>query len=207
MDRADADAGEHYCQCLRAGGHVDGDAIALLDAQGAQSGAGPLHLVKQPGVGVDAPLAALVFEDEGRLAAPSAFHVIVEAVVAEVGLGADEPPKGGRRPLKHAVPLPEPRELLGRASPEPFRVLGRLTDEPTNGWIDHFHGLYLRLVSVHAAEVRRLWWSLRNAAALASCPSTSSGCQMHYGPCHEVVNSYRSRNSPLAGPVHHLRAL
>src|SRR5208282_2232192 len=108
VNGADANRSQHQDDGFRTGRHIDGEAIALLDAQAAQRRRHPLHFVKQLGISEDAPLAALIQIDERRVSAPTAFYVIVEGVVSQVGLRADEPFEGRRSPIQHSVPLAKP---------------------------------------------------------------------------------------------------
>ena len=67
-------------------------------------------------------LAALVEVDQRRVRAAAVGDVVVERVVGEVGLRADEPAECREGPLERAVPLPEPRQASGRARPEAFGI-------------------------------------------------------------------------------------
>ncbi len=139
VDGADAHGRQHQHDGLRAGRHVDRDAVALADAHAAQGGGGPLDGVQQLGVGEHAPLAALCVGDQGGMAGAAALDVAVEAVVGEVGGGAAEPREGRRRPLEHPVPAAEPRQLLGRLLPQPVGVLQALPLDRTDRGADNLH--------------------------------------------------------------------
>src|SRR5438067_1990628 len=65
----------------------------------------------------------------GRLVASPGLQVTVDAVVAGVYLGADEPLRIRRVPLQDRVPGLEPVDELGLLSPEALRILvGSLVD-------------------------------------------------------------------------------
>ena len=126
VNGADARRRQHQRNRLGAGGHVDGDAITFADAQAAQRGREVRDGVQKLRVGVLPALAPLVQGDQSRVATAAGGHVPVQAVVAQVGLGAEEPAKGRRIPLEHPVPGAKPRQLVGRARPEALRIRGRL---------------------------------------------------------------------------------
>ncbi len=67
VDGADARAGEQGDGQLRRHAHVDGHAVALLDAQGLEGVGEALHLGVQFGVGEAANLARLALPDERGL--------------------------------------------------------------------------------------------------------------------------------------------
>ena len=91
MHGAEPGAGEHRENRLRHHRHVDDDAVALFDAEIHEHGGERLHFDEQLAV-ADAPLRAgdrAVVED-GRLVR-ALGGVAVDAVVAGVAFGADEP--------------------------------------------------------------------------------------------------------------------
>ena len=128
MNRADAHRRQHENDGFGTGGHVDGEAISLVDAHAAQGRGYALDFVQQMRVGVDLPLAPFVQVNEGSVSAMAALHVIVERVIRHVGLRPDVPLEGWRRPFQHALPLAKPGQLLGSAPPESFRVLVGFVD-------------------------------------------------------------------------------
>ena len=136
-------ANAHRCQHqddgFGTGRHVDREAIALIDAHAAQCRRHPLHFVKQLGISEDALLAAFIEIDQSRVPAPAALHVIVEGIVGEIRLRADEPLEGRRSPVQHSVPLAKPRQLVRRASPKSFGVLLPFIDPLLHYRIDQAH--------------------------------------------------------------------
>ena len=136
--RAEPRAGEDRDDRLGHHRHVDGDAVALLHAQGLQTVGKPAHVVAKLPVGdaVDRPAAArpaalgLAFPQDRRLVAAPALHLQVEAVVGKVGLAADEPLRVRRFPFEHPVPLFEPVQLLGHLAPEALGLFDRLAIHP-----------------------------------------------------------------------------
>ena len=86
MDGADARAGQQRDGELRRHAHVDGDAIAFLDAEAFERVGEVLHLGVQLGVSQAANLARLALPDDGGLVAARAIEMTVDAVVAQVGL-------------------------------------------------------------------------------------------------------------------------
>src|SRR6266478_6356426 len=78
VNRAKAYDGEHEHDGLGAGRHVDGDAIAFLNAHAAQGRRQPLHFMQHLRIGEGLSLAALVDVDQGRMPTPAALDVIVE---------------------------------------------------------------------------------------------------------------------------------
>ena len=123
VDGADAGAGQHADGPLRRQGHVDDHPVPLAHAQGFQPVGEPVHLLRQPGVGVDLLGAVLAQPDERRLVAPLGGQVPVQRVVGDVGLAAHEPAEVGILPLENLVPPAEPVQLIGRLGPEPLGVL------------------------------------------------------------------------------------
>ena len=67
VDGADARAGEQGDGQLGRHAHVDGDAVALADAEGLEGVGEALHLGVQLGVGEAADLARLALPDDGGL--------------------------------------------------------------------------------------------------------------------------------------------
>src|SRR5207237_9351275 len=108
------------------GRDVDGDAVALSEAHRAQRGANALGLAVEVRVGQRAALAALVLGDERGVLTASGGDVMIDAVVGEVRKTAGVPAEGRGLPVKHALPFPKPRDLLGGASPKALRVVRRL---------------------------------------------------------------------------------
>src|SRR5436305_13495714 len=70
---------------------------------------------------------------------PATLHMIVERIVGQVCLPANEPAERGRRPLEHAIPFAQPGQLLCRSSPEFLRVLPGLLNPTIHNWTDQFH--------------------------------------------------------------------
>ncbi len=107
----------------RRSGHVDGEAIALLDPHAAQRLRHFLHLVQQMGVGVHATLATFVDVNQRRVPSPTALHMMVERVVGEVGLGPDVPLERRRVPLQYLSHLRNHGSWSAARAPETFRIL------------------------------------------------------------------------------------
>ena len=137
VDRADAHRRQHQHDRLGARRHVDGQAIALANAEATQRRGHPLHAVEQLGVGEDRAVAAFVEVDERRVTAAAVADVMIQRVVGEVGLRADKPAERRRVPLEDAIPAPEPGQLArpraprsprGRAA-RPGSSAGRLGNE------------------------------------------------------------------------------
>ncbi len=78
VDGADARAGEQGDGELGGHAHVDGDAIAFLDAEGLEGVGELLHFDVQLGVGEAADFAGLAFPDEGGLVGARAEDVAVD---------------------------------------------------------------------------------------------------------------------------------
>ena len=117
-NRAMASSGRHA--------HVDGYAVALLDAQVFEGVGKFLYFVEKFGIGEAAHLARLPFPDNGCFLRPLAQRVPVDAVVAEIGFTADEPLGPGEIPIENLVPGFEPMEFAGCAGPELFRIFERI---------------------------------------------------------------------------------
>src|SRR5439155_729743 len=93
------------------------------EAHGPQSSAYALDLAMKLGIGQRPALAALVLGDERDALPASRRDMVVDAVVREVRKAARVPTEGRRLPVQDAIPLPKPRDLLGRAAPEALRVV------------------------------------------------------------------------------------
>ncbi len=125
MHGSDARAGEHCDYRLGNHGHVDANAIALLDAAALQGIGQAADLLVQLAVGeflVDRRIVS--FPDDGDLVAPR-IQMPVQAVVGDVELSAFKPADvpASEIPVQHRVPPLVPAdELLGLFGPESFRV-------------------------------------------------------------------------------------
>ncbi len=118
--------------------HVDGDAVAGLDAE-LLEGVGELaDFAVQVLVAQHARIARLAFEDDRRLVAPPRGDVPIEAVEADVELAADEPLGERLVPLQHLGPFLGPGQrpcLLGPEAgllPKRF-VLGQVLEVGLGG--------------------------------------------------------------------------
>ncbi len=146
--RADARAGKHRDREFGHERHVDGDAIALLDAQRLQHVRERADLAIQIEVGQRPAIAGLPFPDECGLVAACAANVAIDAVDRHVDLAADEP-LGVRRiaPVEHLRPLAAPLELGRKLCPERFWISfglfvgGRVSDDrfgaEFSGWFEN----------------------------------------------------------------------
>ena len=105
---ADPGAGQQGHRQLGDHRHVDGDPVALLDAEALQRVGEALHLGQQVGVGDRAGVARLALPVERDLVAPARLDVAVEAVAGDVERAADEPLGEGQVPLEDRVPLAGP---------------------------------------------------------------------------------------------------
>ena len=88
---ADAGAGQHGHRQLGDHRHVDGDPIALADAQALEHVGEALDRGQQVGVGDGAVVAGLALPVVGDLLPLAGLDVAVEAVVGDVQRAADEP--------------------------------------------------------------------------------------------------------------------
>ena len=79
-DGANSDAGEHEDDRLAACRHVDAQAVAPADAQPAQRGSGPTHLVLQLRVGEHGAVAVLVLTRQGGPSPIAGLDVAVHAI-------------------------------------------------------------------------------------------------------------------------------
>src|SRR6202012_3714734 len=104
MHRTDARASEHGNGQLRRHAHVDGNAVALLNAQALERVRKALYFCMQVAEGQLANLSWLAFPQDGDFIALITQRVPVYAVVAEVRLSAHKPLHPGLIPLKHLVP-------------------------------------------------------------------------------------------------------
>ena len=116
---AEAGAGEHGHGQLGDHRHVDGDPVALLDAQSLEHVGEPADLVEQVGVGDGAGVTRLALPVEGDLVALAGLHVAVEAVVGDVQLAVAEPPGEGQVPFQDRREVLRPgQQLSGLPGPE-----------------------------------------------------------------------------------------
>ncbi len=70
---------------------VDRHPIAFFDTQAFECRGGAVHFAVQVAIGEDPTIAWLALEDDGGLVAAPGLQVPIDAVVAGVDLGADEP--------------------------------------------------------------------------------------------------------------------
>jgi len=142
VNGSDARAGEDGDGEFRRHAHVDGDAVALLDAEGLEGIGEALDFDVHFSVSEATNFPGLAFPDNGGLVAARAVEMSVEAVVAEVHFAADEPFGAGQVPVEHFVPRFEPVQFLCDTSPEGLGIF--------NGLLVHL------LVLLEALDVRFL---------------------------------------------------
>jgi len=129
VNGADARAGKQRDGELGRHAHVDGDAIALLDAERLERAGKFLDLGVELGVGEAANLAGFALPDERGLLGALAEGMAIDTVVAEVEFAADEPLGPGQIPLKDFIPGLEPVQFLRHAGPKLFGVVDGLLVE------------------------------------------------------------------------------
>jgi hypothetical protein len=121
--RAYPGAGEHCDGGFGDHRHVDGDAIAFLDAEGLQAVGEFAHIVQERAIGdaVNRSAAAraarfrLAFPEDRGFVATTELNLPIKAVIADVGFAADEPLGIRRLPVEHLVPFLEPMEFIRNA--------------------------------------------------------------------------------------------
>ena len=122
VHRADARAGEHRDGQLGDERQVDGDAIALLDAERLQDVGELADFAVEIEVGQGAAIARLAFPDERGLVAARPLRWRSRQLTLALSVPADEPLRVRRLPVEDAVPGPRPFELAGKLRPERFRI-------------------------------------------------------------------------------------
>ncbi len=127
MNGPNARAGEQRNGQLGCHAHVDGYAVAFFNSQSLESVGELLHFNVQFSVGKPSNLAFSVrnrftLPDNRRLAGAFAEGVAIDAVVAEIGLAADEPFGPRKVPFEDFGPGSEPVQLRGSLGPECFRI-------------------------------------------------------------------------------------
>ena len=118
MNGADAHGRQHQDDGFGAGGHVNRQAITFLHTHGPQGCRDALDFARQLSVGEELRFAPLVHINQRRMATPPALHMVVEAIVGQIGLSADKPAKGREVPLEDAIPGAEPVQRGGGTGPE-----------------------------------------------------------------------------------------
>ena len=108
MNRADARASEHRDRGLGNQRHIDGDPIALRDAETLERVGRAADFIGEHLVGQDARITGLAFPDERDLVAAPISQVAIEAVVRRVDFAADEPFGKGIIPFQHFLVRLEP---------------------------------------------------------------------------------------------------
>ena len=108
MNRADARAREHRDRGLGNQRHVDGDAIAFLDAEALERVGGAADFIGEHLIGQDARVAGLAFPDESDLVAAPVGQMAIEAIVGGVDLAADEPFSERKIPFEDFIVRLEP---------------------------------------------------------------------------------------------------
>jgi hypothetical protein len=134
VGRAETGTCQHRDRELEHHRQVDGDPIALGDAQPCQHVGESLHLGEQLAVGDGPGVARLPLPVEGHPVAVSGDHVAIEAVLAHVELAAHEPASERELPLADRVPRLLPvQQVGGLAAPEPLHVVCGLIVELAGG--------------------------------------------------------------------------
>ena len=123
---SDARASQHGDGKGGAHPHVDGDAVALLNAQRLQNVGELTNLDQQLLISECLHFARFAFPNDGGLIAAMAGDVTVQAVVRQVDLAAGKPFGPRAIPIENAVPGLEPVQLRSDLRPELFGVGFRL---------------------------------------------------------------------------------
>ena len=104
MRHTDARTRKHGDRCLRNHRHVDGDAVALLQAATLEHIGKARDLDGQLGVGQRAHITGFAFKDQRPLVAAAFAHMPVDARIGHIDAPIDEPlGKGCSRPIQHLV--------------------------------------------------------------------------------------------------------
>ncbi len=128
---ADPGAGQHRDRQLGDHRHVDGDAVALLDAELLEGVRGLRDLPLQVGEGQRARVARLTDPVVGHLVAEPALHVPIDAVVGDVELPTREPLRERQVPLEGRLERLRPVDPLAcELRPEALEVAFGLVVEP-----------------------------------------------------------------------------
>ena len=122
MHRADARARQHRNRQLRTHAHVDGHAIARLDAQRLQDIGALADFAQQLLIGVGADLARLAFPNDGGFIFPPGLDVAVQAVVRKIQLATQKPLCPRNFPFHNFVPRLEPMQLARNVGPKSLRI-------------------------------------------------------------------------------------
>jgi len=127
MHGADLGAGQHGDHNFRDARQVNGDAIALHDAQRLEHAGKLAHLAIEGMIGVGTVLAGFALPDQRQLVAPPGLGIAVQAVVDNVDLAADEPfVERFVAVIEHRVPRAIPFQFLGPLGPKAGQVLLRV---------------------------------------------------------------------------------
>ena len=129
VNGADAGAGEHGNGELGRHAHVDGDAVAFLDAEPFQDIGELLYFGMQLLIRERANFAGFALPDDGSFILAVRRNVAVETVIRKIDLAADEPLCPGTIPFENLVPLFEPVQFGGNARPELVGVVDRFLVE------------------------------------------------------------------------------
>jgi hypothetical protein len=87
----------------------------------------------------DPALTTLVDIDECGMIASPAVNVLIERVVGEIRLRADEPAKCWIGPLEDAIPGSKPRQLARCLGPEGLRIAEAAVEPLLNNGGHHTH--------------------------------------------------------------------
>ena len=126
MNGSDPGAGQHRDGGLGDQGHVDKDAVPLLDSVALEHIGKLANLAVKLAVGDDLFVTGLPFPDDGRLVGAGGVEMAVETVLGGIQLSSDKPFGIGKLPVEDLGPFLEPVEFLGLTGPKFIRALHRL---------------------------------------------------------------------------------
>src|SRR5205807_8403784 len=107
MGCADARARQHRDRQLRNQRHVEGDAIAFLDANFLEDVRKATNFGVQLLISQRARVAGFAFPNQSDFVSPPSAEMAIETVVRDIDLSADKPLRMRRLPLQNRGPLLE----------------------------------------------------------------------------------------------------
>ena len=126
VDGTDPGTCQHGDGSLGDEGHVDKDAVALLDSVTLEDIGKLANLSVELAVGQDLFVSRFTLPDDGGLIGPGCLEMTIQTVLSGIQLPSGEPLGVRELPVENFGPFFQPVEFLGLTCPERVRFIHRL---------------------------------------------------------------------------------